>query len=267
MISLGIYAWFGYELSLEQRLNMIKQTGFDTTCLWFGAEETLVREGRVDEIPDMVRSIGLELDNIHAPFIDHYLLWSDTQNAIDKVRLELTTALSFCTKHRIPRMVVHFGGKDFPPSSQKGLQVVRNLVKQAEDSDVTIAAENGEGGNEYLEYIFANIHSPNLAFCYDSSHDNISREFRGEALQKWRHLLVTTHLSDNLGIDDDHLLPGRGKINWDAVREHIPVTYKGTLMLEVDGPNAGKGFTPEQFLQTGYEWLKKFALQLEHDNN
>jgi len=203
--------------------------------------------------------------------VDLYLLdkWNEIkklEDAVDKVRGELITSLSFCYKHHIPRMVVHFNGRDFPPANWKGLQVVQDIVKQAEDAGVIIADENTPVGNEYLDYIFTNIQSPNLGFCYDSSHDNIARTFRGKALQKWGHLLVTTHFSDNLGTDDDHLLPGKGKIDWNSVRNSFPANYTGTLMLEVDGPDAKKDFTPEQFLQTGYEWLKKFALQLEHNN-
>jgi sugar phosphate isomerase/epimerase len=219
----------------------------------------MVRDGHAEEMPDLVREIGLYLDNIHAPFQDHYLLWSDSRDAIEKVRQELAKTLLFCGRHQIAYMVAHFGGKDFPPRIKNGLQVVRELVQQAEQLGVTIASENGEGGNKYLDYIFENIQSPNLGFCYDSSHDNIATENRGYGLQKWGKNLVTTHLSDNFGIEDDHLLPGKGTINWDIIREHFPKeVYQGTLMLEVDGPDASKGLTPEQFLQIGYAWLRGF---------
>jgi sugar phosphate isomerase/epimerase len=263
MRRLGIYSWFGYQMPLEQRLTMIKQAGFDTTCLWFGHEEEMVRDGQADKMPDLVRRIGLHLDNIHAPFWNHYLLWSESGETIKKIRQELTDTLKFCGGHQIAYMVAHFGGRDFPPGNENGLKIIRELVQQAEDIGVTIAAENGEGGNKYLDYIFEQIHSKNLAFCYDSSHDNISSEFRGSALQKWGKYLVTTHLSDNLGVDDDHLLPGKGAIDWDTVLGNFPKeAYQGVLMLEVDGPDASKGLTPERFLQIGYEWLREFDKKL-----
>jgi sugar phosphate isomerase/epimerase len=152
-------------------------------------------------------------------------------------------------------MVMHLSaGNTPPPPNQNGLQLIRDLVRQAENLGVTIALENAEDyGNHYLEFVFSNIRSPNLGFCYDSSHDFIAREFRGRALEKWGSLLAATHFSDNHGINDDHLLPGRGSIDWHAVTHRFPKSsYKGTLMLEVDGPEANKGFTAEGFLNAAY---------------
>lgn len=263
MLSLGIYSWFGYSLPLEKRLEMIKQAGFNATCLWFGHEEKMVADGLADEMPGLVRGMGLVLDNIHAPFWDHYLLWSESQDAMAKIRKELETTLLFCGKHHIPNMVAHLAsGANFPPPSPSGLQLIRDLVSQAENLGVTIAVENTKRP-AYLEYIFSNIQSPNLGFCYDSSHDFLPEQSRGLELEKWGDLLVTTHLSDNYGVNDDHLLPGKGTIDWQAIERYFPKnSYKGVLMLEVDGPDASKGFTPEEFLQSGYQWLRRFEEML-----
>jgi sugar phosphate isomerase/epimerase len=266
MLPLGIYAWFGYEMSLGKRLKLIANAGFSTTCVWFGDEQEMVRDGRADQIPALVRDTGLILDNIHAPFWHSNYLWAESQNEKEIVRRELMDALSFCGRHHIPIMVMHLSaGKTPPPPNQSGLQLIIDLIQQAEDLGVTIAMENSEDyGNHYLEYVFSNIRSPNLGFCYDSSHDAIAEVFHGRALEKWGSLLATTHLSDNNGINDDHLLPGSGTIDWQKVMKHFPKgNYKGTLMLEVDGPEANKGLTSDVFLELGYQKVRQLAEMLE----
>jgi sugar phosphate isomerase/epimerase len=150
---------------------------------------------------------------------------------------------------------MHVCCKENPPSPNKaGLALLHDLVKLAEDQDVIIALENLEySGNLHLEYVFSNLQSPNLGFCYDSSHDNIARVFKKQALEKWGRLLVTTHISDNLGLIDDHFLPGKGNINWPEVMRKIPDSYLGPLTLEVDNPETGKDLRPEDFLKAAYQ--------------
>jgi sugar phosphate isomerase/epimerase len=46
--------------------------------------------------------------------------------------------------------------------------------------------------------------------------------------------LKTTHVHDNRGREDDHLVPFAGSINWDtAMMETQKIGYDGVLMLEV----------------------------------
>jgi len=264
MLPLGIFSWFGYRLPLEKRLKLIAEAGFTATCVWMGEEEEVVLDGHIDRMPGMVRDLGLTLDNVHAVSRHCNLLWSESSLDKNIIQEEYEAALSFCHRHRIPILVIHITQSfNPPPMSTSGLHIIRSLVSQAEEMGVTIAIENTTRP-DYLEYVFSNIRSPNLGFCYDSSHDFVAREFRGKALQKWGSLLVATHLSDNKGIKDDHLLPGQGTIDWnEVVKSFAKVNYNGTLMLEVDGPEANKGLTADEFLKLGYQKVRKFAEKLE----
>jgi sugar phosphate isomerase/epimerase len=261
MLPLGIYSWFGYKLSFRKRLEMIAAAGFTVTSVWFGEEEDLVREGRTEEMPAIARERGLALDNIHAPFWNSNLLWSDSNDQRQIIRKEITEAITYCERHQIPITVMHLCGGETPPTpNETGLRLLHDLVKIAEDNNVTIALENLEyAGNRHLDFVFSNIESANLGFCYDSSHDNIAREFKQQALTKWGHLLATTHISDNLGTLDDHFLPGKGNIHWPEVMKSIPKNYQGAFLLEVDNPNAGKSLTPEDFLQQAYKQASRLS--------
>ncbi len=265
MLPTGIFDFYGFDIPLEKSLGLIAKAGFDATCIWLGDEDPMVRAGQADVIPGLVRQFGLKLDNIHAPFWNSNNIWSTNKDEQSIIRQELTDAISYCGRHQIPNIVIHgSSGKTPYPPNQSGLQLIGGLVKQAEKEGITIAVENlGYFDSKYLGYILSNIHSPNLGFCYDSSHDNIANELRSQALGKWGHLLSTTHFSDNHGVKDDHLLPEYGDIDWQKVMKQFPKGYKGTIMLEVDGPEANKGFTPESFLKTAYQKAQKLATMSE----
>jgi hypothetical protein len=48
---LGMFAWFGYRLPLEQRVKLIAQADFSTTCPGLGEEEELIAGKAADEMP------------------------------------------------------------------------------------------------------------------------------------------------------------------------------------------------------------------------
>lgn len=252
-LPLGMYAWFGYRLPLEQRVRLIARAGFSTTGLWFGGDEELVAASMADGMPALARDVGLSVDNIHAPFEACNALWSDSRSAIAAAIKPYMLALDFCRRHDIPILVVHVSrGASPPPPTQSGLHALCELVARAAELGVVLAVENTRSPL-HSDFVLSGIESRHLGFCYDSSHDFISGHSPCTLLRKWGGCLVTTHLSDNNGISDDHYLPGDGRIDWDVVRDTFPkAQYLGALMLEVV-PQSSEGIAPEQFVRTAYD--------------
>jgi sugar phosphate isomerase/epimerase len=249
---LGMYAWFGYRLPLEQRLRFIAQAGFSTTCLWFGEEEDLFATNKADQMPSLARETGLSVDNIHAPFEECNALWSNSRSAEAAVIDPYSLALDYCRKHAIPMLVLHVSKGSNPPSpTQAGLQALEKLVKRAEGLGVSLAIENTRSPH-HTDFVLSGIESDHLGLCYDSSHDFISGHPPGELLRRWGDRLLTTHLSDNNGINDDHYLPGEGCIDWDLIQEAFPGDrYPGSIMLEVV-PQNNENMSVEQFVRAAY---------------
>jgi sugar phosphate isomerase/epimerase len=54
-----------------------------------------------------------------------------------------------------------------------------------------------------------------------------------------RNLVVTTHVHDNRGERDDHLLPYEGTIDWDAALAVLPAEVP--IVLELKEPAAATG--------------------------
>jgi len=262
-----MYAWFGYRLPLEQRLRLIAQAGFTATCLWLGGDEALVTAGLADSMPLLVREAGLSLDNVHAPFAGCNGLWSDSPEAVTTVVDPYTRALEYCHRHGVPRLVVHVSqSRTPPPPTPSGLDALGRLVARAEQLGITLAVENTRSP-DHTDFVLAGIGSRHLGLCYDSSHDFISGQAPCRLLRQWGTRLVTTHVSDNHGANDDHYLPGEGSIGWDLIQGAFPrTTYTGALMLEVV-PRDSRVMPPEEFVRLAYGRALEMYGRLGHDRS
>ena len=208
----------------------IKRAGFDAVLV------SLSGKFDNDKQIDIIRKVGLDIDNCHAPWngINHF--WRD--NLEGQAAYEML-AKNFveCGKYGIPRSVVHISsGNDYPPISEIGMDRMAKLIEVADKANVDICLEN-QRFFHFIDYIFAHLDCPRLKFCYDSGHESCFSQTK-LALPKYRHKLAALHLHDNSGIynADEHLLPGQGKgVDWDYVRKNLE-GYEGIISLELKKP-------------------------------
>ena len=72
-----------------------------------------------------------------------------------------------------------------------------------------------------------------VGVCLDYGHAHLMGDL-GEAIETLSGHLWTTHVHDNGGKRDDHLVPFAGSIDWDAaMMETQKIGYDGPLMFEV----------------------------------
>lgn len=254
---LGVFSWFGYRLHIAQRAGLIKQAGFSVTSIWWGEEEK-GNTGSLDDLPGIIRQADIAIDNIHVPFADCNDLWSQSRATRQNIIHQHLTWLDDCVRHQIPKMVMHVSqGPDPPRPNKSGVESVARILQAAEDKDIIIAVENTQWP-DYLDLVLSEINSPHLGFCYDSSHDFLWSKHPTEILAKYAGRLVTTHLSDNDGVEDRHWPPGQGNISWAGFANAFPQeSYAGPLMLEVLPKDASQ--TPQAFLKETYESLSSLA--------
>ncbi|WP_260982082.1 effector binding domain-containing protein [Paenibacillus sp. 32O-W] len=84
-----IYDWFGYELPIKERYQLIKEAGFDGVLLWWSEDfnRNDYRSG-----PQIAREAGLFIENIHTPIKNQNSLWLDNLEGEDLHGLTPTTA-------------------------------------------------------------------------------------------------------------------------------------------------------------------------------
>lgn len=260
MVQLGIFAWFSYPLPIEERLQMIRQAGFGAVSLWWGGTD----EAEKHRQPELARRLGLEIDNVHAPYGNTNALWEDGLEG-EAYLQTLCSCLSDCSRHGIPTAVVHITRLSTRPAfTQTGMDRVKRLVEHAERVQVNLAIEN-LNSIPHLDRIYAEIPSGRLGFCYDSGHENFNHP-DADCLSRYGDRLFAVHLHDNCGDADAHLLPYDGDIDWSSIKEKLKkartIPY---LTLEVDfkreHPQSRRyqSLSAEAFLALAYARLQRLV--------
>ena len=256
MFRTGIYEWFGYPIDYEERFKLIKEAGFDSVFLWWGDEFADYIDSK-NLLPEMARKAGLEVENIHAPFDKANCIWTESVNAENIVK-RYSQCILDCSHHNISTVVIHLTNGDTPPPpTLLGIDRIKYLVDLAEQKNVNIALENLRRP-EYLQFVFENIQSSRLGFCYDSGHENCYTKGI-DLISLYGKKLMALHLHDNDGTDDQHRIPGEGTINWDSiVRKIKQTTYRGAVSLEVSNEFSElySNISAQEFLKMANEKIK-----------
>ncbi|WP_371379712.1 sugar phosphate isomerase/epimerase family protein [Sporomusa aerivorans] len=264
MPQFSIFSWFGFPVPMEERFKLIKMAGFEGVLLWWSDEHAAV-DGDKSLQPEMARRNGLFIENIHTP-IEECIngLWTNSA-AGDEFERILSGCIVACAEHAIPTAVVHVSrGDNPPPPSQIGLDRIKRLLETAERKNINIALENLRKP-EFLDFIFSNIQSDRLGFCYDSGHENCYTP-GADFLAKYGSKLMALHLHDNDGTDDYHQIPGEGSIDWSALLKKISGTgYGGAIALEVANKIPLCGETPASYLKKAFGAAQKLVNYKEAD--
>ena len=117
------------------------------------------------------------------------------------------------------------------------LKNLGEIAHYAESKNIRMALENTPRGYtrkpKRLVRLIEDLGALNVGICIDTGHRNLAGD-PAEALQIAGRHLITLHIHDNHGENDEHLLPGRGNINWHKVVEMLRVIkYKGIFMYEL----------------------------------
>lgn len=84
-----------------------------------------------------------------------------------------------------------------------------------------------------VDILDSDIDAPGLGICLDVGHARLMGDVV-EAIETCSGHVITTHLHDNGGRSDDHLVPGKGVIDWDATSLAFQkVGYDGAWMFEL----------------------------------
>ena len=206
MLGIGMFSWFGYDLPIQKRLELIKDAGFDATGLWWHGEDK-------HKQPNMVRKIGLKIDNIHTPFSEPSQLWLDGIDGEDYQNM-LISCIEDCETHDISTAVIHLTSfKENVGVTDIGLKRIGKIIDVAEKRSVKLAFEN-IATLEHLTCVFMNFASPYIGFCYDSGHENWNHPNQ-DCLALYGDKLLAVHINDNFGDGDTHMLPFDGTVNWE----------------------------------------------------
>lgn len=209
----------------------------------------------VRELAGSLEEQGLKIHSLHSPTERDTAVGrdsgvpisiSDTErvrrlDAVDEVKRALEVA------ERVPfqYLVQHIGhGRQMsdPKKFDAAFNSLEHLVIFAKQRGVTIVLENipGElGSPESLQQFIKETHLNGLKLCLDVGHAHIDSSI-ASAFEAMHERLVTTHIHDNHGEKDEHLLPYEGTIDWDATLDLFSgVSQALPIVLELKEHTAG----------------------------
>jgi sugar phosphate isomerase/epimerase len=205
------------------------------------------------ELSEWLGDTRLQLHSMHAPIVDamrngewvgaYSIASADEarrQAAVDQAR----TALDVARVAPYRFLVLHVGmpAADRAPSPRDNdpraaRRSIEEIAAHAETVGVTVALEvipNDLSSPAALTRLIEDdLELPNVGVCLDYGHAHLLGDVT-DALDAISGHLLTTHVHDNRGRRDDHLVPFQGTIDWDsALMFTQKVGYDGVLMLEV----------------------------------
>jgi len=168
-------------------------------------------------------------------------------DAVDEVKRALDVA------EHIPflYLVQHLGGREAmePRRMDAAFSSLEHLTAFAKQRGVTIALENTPGElatPASLRHFIEDTRLHDLRLCFDTGHAHMEEGVE-RSYEVMRELVVTTHVHDNHGEKDDHLLPFEGTIDWEATLKcfaHAPAAGN-QLPIVLELKDAAVGHTPE----------------------
>ena len=204
------------------------------------------------QLAEWLSDTRLELHSVHAPAFEalRHGRWVGTfSNASSEETrrraaiAEAAAALAVARHVPFRFLVTHIG----VPTSEaiSGADNQRNAARRSIDELVALAAQVDvrvaievipnplSGASDLLDLIEEDLDGLDVGICLDYGHAHLMGDL-GEAIETVSGHLLTTHVHDNGGRRDDHLVPFAGTIEWEAAMMSTQkIGYDGIFMLEV----------------------------------
>ena len=209
-------------------------------------------EANVEQLAEWLGQTGLTLESVHAPITDrfgHGDQWSPgysnalADNAGRQLAVrEAEASLRIAARIPFKTLVVHLGtpaSKNNPGDNNRGAAVrsAEEICRLAEPLGVRVALEvipNALSTPESLVALLERDLDVTFAgICLDFGHAFMGGDVP-DAVETVAEHLIATHVHDNHGREDEHLVPYFGSIDWDAVLMTMQkVGFEGTYMMEL----------------------------------
>jgi sugar phosphate isomerase/epimerase len=252
-VRFGISTHLFHDAPLDRaHLQAVADRGFDCVELFATRTHFDYRdEAAAARLGEWLRDTGLVLHSVHAPITDSLVkgVWgANFSNAAGDARKRALAVQEAEQAIRLARivpyryLVVHLGvPNDFavPGDNERAAarQSIEALAMTAADHGVKLALEvipNALSTAEGLvKLIDQDLELPDLGICMDVGHAHVMGDVV-DGIETVSGHLVTTHIHDNDGRKDSHLLPFEGTIDWPSTLIAFQkVGYDDVLLFEL----------------------------------
>ena len=216
-------------------LDLIAEAGFHAVEFSHGAHLT---GPDLPRIARHVSDVGLSAWSAHSwtalagtaegvdPAIEQYRRFVDTAQALG-----------------VHVLVVHCAGWGNPDRTGPNRTSLDALADMAHAAGQSVAIENGSSWDDWQHTVslVQAVDQPHVGLNIDTGHANLGDLGVARAVRAAGGHVLTTHLQDNHGEQDDHLPPGQGDIDWhEALTALVETGYDGTFMVEISDRPPGR---------------------------
>lgn len=236
----------------------------------------------VAELQQWIAEAGLVLHSVHAPIAESFTggrwgaplsLASADNEARARASGEAERALYIARRIPVSVLVTHLGLPRTQPRDEARVgtgdtraaarRSIEELQRAAAPLGVQIAVEvipnELSRPGSLVHFVEEDLEGPNVGICLDFGHAHLDGELV-DTIETVSEHLIATHVHDNRGRNDDHLLPFDGTIDWPGALTAVQkVGYDGTLMLEM-APSASPKDTLKK-AKHARERIEKFLAQ------
>ena len=189
---------------------------------WGGSCDYL-NQSHIQAARSMLQRAGVEAYSYHPPFAGRYDIslvemqaWA---HAVELNRRHMATMSTLGARYYVLHPSGRITDTERPLRIKNFRRGLRELVKVAEKLDVYIAVENLPPGHlgvdiDELMWLVDGGESGRVGVCLDTGHAHLAGYAMSEAIEKIGERLFTIHWHDNDRSRDQHVLPGRGTIDW-----------------------------------------------------
>lgn len=201
----------------------------------------------VREIAAALRDHNLKLHALHSPAERDFNSMHESSAPLsicdpERVRRleavdEIKRALDVAEYMPFPYLVQHLGSSRDTADERRfdaAFSSLEHLHIFAKERGVTLALENTPGElatPAHLRQFIVGTRLTDLRMCFDIGHAHIEDGVLA-SLEPMREFLVTSHIHDNHGEKDEHLLPYEGTIEWKTALPALPADLPLVLELK-----------------------------------
>jgi len=251
----GISTHLYHDRRLERgHLAEIASYGFESIELFATRSHFDYRsDAAVADLGRWLGETGLRLNSVHAPITDVFggpgprTTYSNAVTASDRREVavrETEAALAIATRIPFDHLVLHLG----TPANMKNAddnhraaatRSLDEICQLAEPLGVRVAVEvipnRLSDASSLVAILESELEDSRTGICLDFGHAHLMGEV-ADAVETVAEHIITTHVHDNHGRDDEHLVPYRGSIDWDqALVTMQKIGYEGTYLMELAG--------------------------------
>jgi sugar phosphate isomerase/epimerase len=249
---LSTHLFHGDQLNRDH-LAMVADAGFDLIEVF--ATQTHVDYHNLHHVA-LVRSwldeLGLDAWSLHAPITDGLRngIWGRSlsnaskdadrwQEAVSETRRSITAAQELGCR----TVVLHLGvpvGQPIPANDNDAGAASRSLEPIAESCEraglrlaIEVIPNELATAAAVFDWLRSDLELGPTGACLDTGHAHLTGGVP-DAIERLAGDIITTHVHDNTGTGDDHLLPFDGTIDWvSTLFGLVKIGYSGPLMFEL----------------------------------